>query len=71
MNNARSKYRDVNTALADGYKPFLPNVPLTVYHFTKRGNGMVSLTNACCYPFTLLQFLRTTRPEVCVRRPTA
>lgn len=37
---AITKYRDVNVALADGYKPFLPNVPQDVYHFTKRGNGI-------------------------------
>lgn len=35
-----AKYRDVNAALADGFKPFLPNVPQDVYHFTKRGNGI-------------------------------
>ena len=37
---AIAKYRDVNVALADGYKPFLPNVRQDVYHFTKRGNGI-------------------------------
>ena len=35
-----AKYRDVNAALADGFKPFLPNVKQDVYHFTKRGNGI-------------------------------
>jgi hypothetical protein len=35
-----AKYRDVNVALADGFKPFLPNVKQDVYHFTKRGNGI-------------------------------
>lgn len=40
LRHAIAKYRDVNVALADGYKPFLPNVPQDVYHFTKRGNGV-------------------------------
>ena len=40
LRGAIAKYRDVNVALADGYKPFLPNVPQDVYHFTKRGNGI-------------------------------
>lgn len=40
LRGAIAKYRDVNVALADGYKPFLPNAPQHVYHFTKRGNGI-------------------------------
>lgn len=31
-----AKYRDVRVAEADGFKPFLPNVPQQVYHFTNR-----------------------------------
>ena len=40
LRSAIAKYRDVNIAVADGYKPFLPNVPQDLYHFTKRGNGI-------------------------------
>ena len=40
LGTAIAKYRDVNVALAQGYTPFLPNVPQDVYHFTKRGNGI-------------------------------
>jgi len=40
LRDAIAKYRDVHVAMADGYKPFLPNVPQDVYHFTKRGNGI-------------------------------
>jgi hypothetical protein len=28
------KYKDYHTALADGYKIFLPNIPQKMYHFT-------------------------------------
>lgn len=31
-----ARYRDVRVAEADGFKPFLPNVPQPVYHFTNR-----------------------------------
>jgi hypothetical protein len=31
---ALERYRDSNTALADGFKIFLPNVPQKIYHFT-------------------------------------
>ncbi|MGH7647245.1 MAG: hypothetical protein ACREND_03940 [Gemmatimonadaceae bacterium] len=31
-----AKYRDVNVALAEGFKPFLPNVKQDVYHFDAR-----------------------------------
>ena len=34
------KYKDYRTALADGFKIFLPNVPQKVYHFTNRGFAM-------------------------------
>jgi hypothetical protein len=32
--NAAEKYLDYHTALADGFKIFLPNVPQKMYHFT-------------------------------------
>ena len=34
------KYIDYHTALADGYKIFLPNVPQKMYHFTNYGYAM-------------------------------
>jgi hypothetical protein len=37
---ASEKYLDYHTALADGYKIFLPNVPQKMYHFTNYGYGM-------------------------------
>jgi hypothetical protein len=37
---ASEKYVDYHTALADGYKIFLPNVPQKMYHFTNYGYGM-------------------------------
>jgi len=37
---ASEKYMDYRTALADGYKIFLPNVPQKMYHFTNYGYAM-------------------------------
>jgi len=31
------KYQDYHTALADGFKIFLPDIPQPMYHFTNRG----------------------------------
>jgi len=36
------KYRDVNVALAEGYKPFLPKVPQKVYHFTSTARAIAA-----------------------------
>jgi hypothetical protein len=36
---AAEKYRDYKTALADGYKIFLPNLPQKQYHFTNYQYG--------------------------------
>jgi hypothetical protein len=36
------KYVDYHTALADGFKIFLPNVPQKIYHFTNRSYGLES-----------------------------
>ncbi len=50
-----AKYRDVNVALADGFKPFLPNVRQDVYHFTKRGNAIkAAFTFDAARPTSLL-----------------
>jgi len=38
--HALEKYKDYKTALADGYKIFLPNVPQKMYHFTNNGNAI-------------------------------
>jgi hypothetical protein len=35
------KYKDYHAALNDGYKIFLPNVPLPEYHFTNYWNGFM------------------------------
>lgn len=35
------KYRDYRVALGDGYKIFLPNLPLPEYHFTNYRNGFL------------------------------
>ena len=35
------KYRDYHTALDDGFKIFLPNVPQPEYHFTNYKNGFL------------------------------
>jgi hypothetical protein len=35
------KYKDYRTALDDGFKIFLPNVPLPEYHFTSYRNGLL------------------------------
>ena len=35
------KYKDANAAENDGYRPFLPNLPLPEYHFTNYGNGFL------------------------------
>lgn len=40
IRQALAKYRDVHTAMADGYVQFLPNVPQQVYHFTSWRNAM-------------------------------
>ena len=38
------KYRDYNTALGDGYKIFLPNLPQKQYHFTNYWYGFEAAT---------------------------
>ncbi len=39
MRAALAKYEDSNTAIADGYVPFMPSVPQDVYHFANREFG--------------------------------
>lgn len=38
--NSLSKYQDYKLAEQDGFKPFLPNVPMQIYHFTNSGNAI-------------------------------
>ena len=37
---AMAPYQDYRKALADGFEIFLPNIPQSQYHFTKRINGL-------------------------------
>ncbi len=36
---ALEKYKDYRVAIADGYQPFLPNIPQPQYHFTNYWHG--------------------------------
>src|SRR3989449_8965259 len=38
---AIEKYKDYRMAIANGYQPFLPNLPLPEYHFTNYKNGFL------------------------------
>lgn len=40
MRRDLARFKDVDTALANGYRPFFPNVPQRVYHFTNLGNAL-------------------------------
>jgi len=40
VRKAAEKYTDYHSALADGFKIFLPNVPQKMYHFTNYGYAM-------------------------------
>lgn len=49
------KYKDYRAALADGYQPFLPNLPQPMYHFTSARNGFLeSFTFDASRPTSLL-----------------
>jgi hypothetical protein len=37
---AAERYKDYHTALDEGFKIFLPNIPQKVYHFTSRANAV-------------------------------
>ncbi|HXN24183.1 MAG TPA: hypothetical protein VOA41_15695 [Candidatus Dormibacteraeota bacterium] len=41
LRTALERYKDYHAALADGYKPFLPNLPQKEYHFTKYWSGFL------------------------------
>jgi hypothetical protein len=36
------RFRDVKAAIAEGYEPFLPNVPQPVYHYTNNRYGLAA-----------------------------
>lgn len=42
LRDAIAKYRDVDAAITDGYKQFLPNVPQRIYHFTSWKNALAN-----------------------------
>ena len=49
------KYKDYKVALADGFQPFLPNLPQPMYHFTSARNGFLeSFTFDASRPTSLL-----------------
>jgi len=49
------KYKDYRVALADGFEPFLPNLPQPMYHFTSPRNGFLeSFTFDASRPTSLL-----------------
>jgi hypothetical protein len=41
LRTALEKYKDYRAAIADGYRPFLPNLPQPQYHFTDYWNGFL------------------------------
>ncbi len=41
LRGALHKYRDYRVALADGFQPFLPNIPQPQYHFTNYWHGFL------------------------------
>jgi len=41
LKDSIEKYKDYHVALADGFEPFLPNLPQPMYHFTSARNGFL------------------------------
>lgn len=41
LQGALEKYKNSEAALKDGYRPFLPHLPLPEYHFTNYKNGFI------------------------------
>ena len=49
------RFKDYKVALAEGYQPFMPNLPQDMYHFTNYANGFVeSFTFDPARPTSLL-----------------
>lgn len=56
---ALAPYRDVRRAEADGYRPFFPNVPQPVYHFTSWRRAVVASVGFDAARPTSLLYRRT------------
>jgi hypothetical protein len=41
LRDSIERYKDYRVALQDGFRPFLPNVPQSMYHFTSESNAIV------------------------------
>ena len=55
LRDAIARYKDYRVALADGFVPFLPNLPQPMYHFTSTRNGFLeSFTFDPARPTSLL-----------------
>lgn len=55
LRGSLEKYKDYHAALADGYKPFLPNLPQKEYHFTNNWHGFLeAFTFDAARPTSLL-----------------
>ncbi len=55
LRDAIEKYKDYRVALQDGFRPFLPNLPQPMYHFTSSENAIVeSFTFDAARPTSLL-----------------
>jgi hypothetical protein len=55
LRDAIEKYKDYRVALQDGFRPFLPNLPQPMYHFSSTENAIVeSFTFDASRPTSLL-----------------
>ncbi len=65
LRSAIEKYKDYRVALADGYKPFLPQIPQPQYHFTNYWNGFLgAFTFDPARPTSLLYKKRASEYEL-------
>jgi len=55
LQHALAKYKDYHVAEADGFKPFHPELPQNIYHFTRWQNGLkAAITFDSVEPTSLL-----------------
>lgn len=55
LQTALAKYKDYRVAEAAGFRPFHPEIPQNIYHFTRRQNGLkAAFTFAAAEPTSLL-----------------
>jgi hypothetical protein len=55
LRTALAKYKDYHVAEADGFKPFHPEIPQNIYHFTRWQNGLkAAFTFDAAEPTSLL-----------------